>query len=60
MQEGLDCLNDAETALTELLIKQDVKDKKSGKIEMREISQVDMFRLEIKLIKMLKKYLLCK
>ena len=39
--------------LTKLLIKQDLKDKESGKDEIVVISKVDLIRKSIKLLKML-------
>ena len=41
--------------LTKLLIKQDIKDKKSSQKEILHISKVEAIRRSIKLLKMLKK-----
>ena len=43
--------------LTKLLIKQDFEDKKNGKQREIKLKQVDLYKIQIKFIKLLKKYL---
>lgn len=50
-------LDDVIEELTKLLIKQDFEDKKSKKPKEIKMKQSDLYRLEIKFVKMLKTYL---
>lgn len=53
-------LDDVIEELTKLLIKQDLEDKKSKRTKEIKMKQVDLYKLEIKFIKLIKKYLQCK
>lgn len=47
-------IDEAVNVMTKLLIQQDVKDKKSSEVEYIRISKVNLLRLCIRLVKMLK------
>ena len=53
-------LDDVTEELTKLLIKQDLEDKKNNKTREIKMKQVDLYKLEIKFIKLIKDYLQCK
>lgn len=53
-------LDDAIEELTKLLIKQDLEDKKNKRAKEIKMKQVDLYKLEIKFIKLIKNYLHCK
>lgn len=50
-------LDDIVEELTKLLIKQDFEDKKNNQPKEIKMTQVDLYKLEIKFIKFIKKYL---
>lgn len=47
-------MDEALEELTRILIKQDFKDKEAGKVECIKISKVNLIRLCIKLVKLIK------
>lgn len=53
----MDNIDEAIKEITKYLIKQDVKDKQNDNIETITIKKVDFYRFNIKLLKLLKKYL---
>lgn len=50
-------LDDVIGELTKLLIKQDFEDKKNGEQREIKMKQVDLYKMQIKFTKLLKKYL---
>lgn len=50
-------LDDVIEELTKLLIKQDFEDKKNGEQREIKMKQVDLYKMQIKFTKLLKKYL---
>lgn len=53
----MDKIDEAIQEITKFLIKQDVKDKKQNDKEIISMAKVDFYRFNIKLLKLLKKYL---
>ena len=53
----MDRIDDAIEEMTTLLIKQDVKDKRQNKKETVLLTKVDLYKLNIKMLKLIKKYL---
>lgn len=49
-------LEDIELELTKLLIKQDLEDKKNKKEKQIMMTQAELYKLQIKFIKFIKKY----
>lgn len=47
-------INDTIEELTKILIKQDLKDKEMGSVEYINISKVDLIKICIKVVKMIK------
>ena len=47
-------INDTIEELTKILIKQDLKDKEMGSVECLNISKVDLIKICIKVVKMIK------
>lgn len=50
-------LDDVIEELTKLLIKQDIEDRKNQNPKEIKMTQVELYKLEIKFIKFIKKYL---
>lgn len=50
-------LDDVIEELTKLLIKQDIEDRKNQSAKEIKMTQVELYKLEIKFIKFIKRYL---